>query len=133
MSYALDDFTESLNRVAIKPEAISSVVSAWGSGSGMGTDAGHYKFSEDGATEWSGGFLLKLKDGRYAYVSGWCDYTGWGCQDGATVEYFDTRPSIADMSKEKDGAFGDVPIDGWDEEPSDLNKWLAAQLPEAQS
>jgi len=22
--------------------------------------------------------LFRLKDGRYAYLSAWCDYTGWG-------------------------------------------------------
>lgn len=26
--------------------------------------------------------VLKLKDGRYAFITAWCDYTGWGCQDG---------------------------------------------------
>lgn len=25
-----------------------------------------------------------LKDGRKFHVEGWHDYTGWGCQDGAT-------------------------------------------------
>lgn len=24
----------------------------------------------------------KLRDGRYFYLSAWCDYTGWGCQEG---------------------------------------------------
>lgn len=26
--------------------------------------------------------VFELKDGRYATVVSWCDYTGWGCQDG---------------------------------------------------
>ena len=40
--------------------------------------------SQDAVIEftWTGGFVLKLKDGRFAYLTGWCDYTGWGCQDG---------------------------------------------------
>jgi hypothetical protein len=24
----------------------------------------------------------KLTDGRYFFISAWCDYTGWGCQEG---------------------------------------------------
>lgn len=26
--------------------------------------------------------LCGLKDGRYAYITAWCDYTGWECQAG---------------------------------------------------
>ena len=26
--------------------------------------------------------LFRLKDSRYAFITAWCDYTGWGCQDG---------------------------------------------------
>ena len=29
---------------------------------------------------WIGAF--QLNDGRYIFISAWCDYTGWGCQDG---------------------------------------------------
>ena len=29
--------------------------------------------------------IIKLKDGKYAWISSWCDYTGWGCQDGGTI------------------------------------------------
>jgi hypothetical protein len=35
--------------------------------------------------EWSGCAALRLKDGRFALVSGWCDTTGWGCQDGTNA------------------------------------------------
>ena len=27
-------------------------------------------------SNWIGAFLLK--DGRYAFITAWCDYTGWG-------------------------------------------------------
>jgi len=30
---------------------------------------------------WSGKLLARLKDSRYIFLDGWCDYTGWGCQD----------------------------------------------------
>lgn len=29
-------------------------------------------------------WILKLTDNRYAYLTGWCDYTGWDCQSDAT-------------------------------------------------
>jgi hypothetical protein len=35
--------------------------------------------------------LLRLKDGRYATVIAWNDYTGWDCQDGADVRIAETR------------------------------------------
>lgn len=39
--------------------------------------------SKDGDyAEWEGQLLARLKDGRYIFVGGWCDTTGWGCQDG---------------------------------------------------
>ena len=49
----------------------------------------HADGENDGA-DWIG--IFRLKDGRFLYVSAWCDYTGWGCQDGgqafacATIE-----------------------------------------------
>lgn len=86
MSYAVGDFSECIACAIRDTEAglrvtkdmIARVVAAWGKGDGMGDDAGHFRYSEDGATEWNGGFLCALKDGRFAYISGWCDYTGWG-------------------------------------------------------
>jgi hypothetical protein len=34
-------------------------------------------------------WILLLKDGRHAYLTGGCDYTGWDCQSSATSEIFD--------------------------------------------
>lgn len=33
-------------------------------------------------------WLLALKDGTYAYANGACDYTGWDCQSGASIDFF---------------------------------------------
>lgn len=68
MSYALDDFTESLEKVGLDPLHILCVVAAWG---------------ENGdCAEWQGGFLMRAEiegKGRpYVYLSGWCDTSGWG-------------------------------------------------------
>jgi hypothetical protein len=33
-------------------------------------------------------WIAKLHDGRIAYISGGCDYTGWDCQSNADSEIF---------------------------------------------
>lgn len=111
MSYTLYDYTESLVRVSVNTEDVESVVRAWGE-------------SIEGYGEWSGGFLLKLKSGQYAYVRGWCDTTGWGCQDGAEIDHFDSEPASEMLI-----ALDNKPHD-WDEQPTDLNKWHQDGCPE---
>jgi hypothetical protein len=130
MSYTTDDFKESISRVAISPDDVAAVVSAWGAGDGMGDGGAGYKWSEDGVTDWSGGFLLRLRDGSYAYVTGWCDYTGWGCQDGAFVyRFFNQRPTLdeinAAVKADKDNYSAAPESVEWDKEPADLNRWLS--------
>lgn len=129
MSYTTQDFSESISAVSIKPDEIAAVVSAWGMGDGMGEDAGHYKWSPDGATDWSGGFLLRLKDETFVYVTGWCDYTGWGCQDGAFIYRFPILPSLeqinAAVAADNDNYSAAPVASEWDEQPADLNRWIA--------
>ena len=132
MSYATYDFSESLSRVGIEKAEIEKVLAAWGQGDGQGQDAGHYKWAEDGVTDWFGGFLAQLKDGTFVYITGWCDYTGWGCQDGAYLYRFTTRPSVEEMKAaakaDTENYYGGdkEPAESeWDIEPADLNRWLA--------
>ncbi len=122
MSYTTDDFTESLSRAHIALHDVARVVSAWGKGDGQGDDAGHYRWAEDGVTDWRGGFLLQMKAGGYTYVTGWCDYTGWGCQDGVDIYCFATLPSVDQMRFENEGYGPDA--SEWDVEPADLNRRL---------
>lgn len=35
-------------------------------------------------------WVIALKDRTYAYVTGGCDYTGWGCQDWGKAVIFST-------------------------------------------
>lgn len=35
-------------------------------------------------------WILRLENGRYAYLTGWCDYTGWDCQSGSRDFVCDT-------------------------------------------
>ncbi len=129
MSYTTEDFAESLERVDVERSSIASVIAAWGTGSGMGEDAGHYRWSNDGATEWSGGFLFSLNDGRFAYLTGWCDYTGWGCQDGADIYHFDARPTLDEVrAVAHTDTYHQPPMDAeWDTEPADLNLWIKSK------
>jgi hypothetical protein len=39
--------------------------------------------ASDGENDGDGWILVaRLRDARFAFVSAWCDYTGWGCQEG---------------------------------------------------
>lgn len=110
MSYSVYDFTESVQRSKIEESDIKHIKAAWG-GSCCGDCGG----------EWSGGFLMELKDGRWIYLTGWCDYTGWGCQDGIDEEYFDKEPDMASLKKDKD-------MHEWDIDPADLNNQIAGKV-----
>lgn len=123
MSYTTYDFEESLSRVSIEPSSIEKVIRAWGKGDGQGEDAGHYRWASDGASDWSGGFLFKLRDGSFVYVTGWCDYTGWGCQDGAQVYRFTEEPTVEQL-KAASEYHSEPDAAEWDTEPADLNRWL---------
>jgi hypothetical protein len=38
--------------------------------------------------------VLKLKDGRFAYIEAGCNYTGWDCQAGGTAHVADTLEQL---------------------------------------
>jgi hypothetical protein len=127
MSYTLYDFTESLavcrrehSESAPKNEELVRCAAAYGDGGGQ--DTNDYE-------DWYGGFLVELKSGKFAYISGWCDTTGWGCQDGAEVEFFDEKPALESL-KRSFYSDGGGPTSGWDLDPADLNKWIGEGCPE---
>lgn len=104
--YTSYDFEETLAQAeGFSRSDVASALGAWGRN-------GDY-------AEWDGGFLLALKDGRFAYVSGWCDTTGWGCQDGVETAIYDTLPVMADLADED-----------WEENPIDLNRFLSGDIKE---
>jgi hypothetical protein len=49
---------------------------------------------ENDERSWVGAF--RLTDGRFAFVSAWCDYTGWGCSDGG---YARLASSLEDLQR----------------------------------
>lgn len=132
--YAIADFAESIDRVGLRSEPVR-VVAAWGEATGMGgydDDDRYY-----GQTEWTGGFVVLLADGGFAYLTGWNDYSGWGCQDGANVAYFDAEPDLATLTQtaDPDDDWRNQPVEAgfWDRDPADLNLWLAAGRPDRYS
>jgi hypothetical protein len=108
------DFTESLAQAeGFTKDDIAEAISAWG-------EQGDY-------AEWRGGFLLHLKDGRYAYVEGWCDTSGWGCQDDVETALFAERPELSSLSL---GCNGEPIAREWDEVCADLNRVLRGEIEE---
>ncbi len=47
---------------------------------------------ENDGANWIGAFILN--DGRYAFVSAGCDYTGWDCQAGGDAQVASDRESL---------------------------------------
>jgi hypothetical protein len=92
MSFSTYDFDETIKGCGIERTEIKRVIAAYGV-----TEAG---CCDDCGGEWSGGFLMELKTGKFVFLSGWCDYTGWGCQDGTQRKDFDTEPALADLDKD---------------------------------
>lgn len=100
--YAVYDFVESFRYANnIRPQDVSLVMAAYGK-------SGDY-------AEWDGGFLLQMKDGRIAHLSGGCDTTGWGCQCRAEVVYVDRDDDVPLLK---------FPFEDCDLAPADLNNWL---------
>lgn len=41
--------------------------------------------------------VLKMRDGRWCYIEGGCDYTGWDCQASAEAFYASTEDELVRM------------------------------------
>lgn len=39
--------------------------------------------------------VVRVKDGRFAFIDAWADTTGWGCQDGAVIRTATTLEELA--------------------------------------
>ena len=119
MGYTTYDLSESLKKVELIVNP-SRVLYAYGKN-------GDY-------AEWDGAFLIELEDGKIALLSGWCDTTGWGCQDGAELQIVDTLGEIVwpqETSWDRDEPTPRFPpLATWDKDPADLNRWLAAGRPD---
>jgi hypothetical protein len=108
MDYANHDFIETLKRAKSElPCKPLRVLNAWG-------EKGDY-------AEWEGGFVLWLEDNTYAYMEGWCDTTGWGCQDGVSVRLGKT---IKSLKLPLFHGYNKRPCPWEGSPPADINKWI---------
>ena len=106
MSYTVYDFSETIAGCRVAREDIQYVEAAWGHG-------GCY-------SEWDGGFVLRMNDGKRMYLTGWCDTTGWGCQDGTEMIEL---PDDGELPTFPADDYREHPIN-WDIKPADLNKFV---------
>lgn len=113
--YTLYDFTESLGQVDLGEAKLTHVIKSWG-------------HSPEGYGSWEGGFVLKLSDGRYAYLTGWCTTTGWGGRDGAEIQYAASLEELT-LPTESSPKSGEPRSIEWDEYPADLNRWIQRDCP----
>jgi hypothetical protein len=98
MSYTTYDFSETIDGCGIKRDEIAAVEAAWG--------------LDGDFAEWEGGFVIRLTSGKRLYITGWCDTTGWGCQDGT---------EIVELQEEAKLPEGEI---DWDIDPADLNNFV---------
>lgn len=72
-------------------------------------------------------WILSLTDGRFAMLTGSCDYTGWDCQSGASSEFAATPEEAVDLARNH-------PDDDWSSPASDETcASLLAQLTEGRT
>ena len=45
-------------------------------------------------------WIVRLKNGKYGYVTAWCDYTGWDCQSGGSVHIANSARDAALLAKD---------------------------------
>lgn len=57
-------------------------------------------FGENDGAEWH--WIAELKDGKFAYIVGGCDYTGWDCQSSASHQIFSSLKEAVDATPERD-------------------------------
>ena len=56
-----------------------------------------YSIEHNGSgTELSMGILGRIGEDEWFILTGWNDYTGWGCQDGASFTTYSTRQDAID-------------------------------------
>lgn len=107
-TYDLSDYYHTLDLAGIVPETVRGVLAAWGR-------------SPEGYGSWEGGFLLSLWDGKCAYVFGWCDTSGWGCQDDVQIAHFNAEVPPQQLVACDPRA--PLAATAYDALPPDLNLW----------
>jgi len=79
------DFRECLKYAPFNKEDVKDILAMVAGGADG--DAWHY--------------IVELKNGKFGYITGWCDYTGWGCQEGGDGFLCDTLAEAIEKAPEK--------------------------------
>jgi len=88
------DMREAFAIVDVDPDDVKGIV--------------HCREGENDYANWL--YVLEMNDGRFAYVTAGCDYTGWDCRAGGDVTYADSLIELVpEMDTEGRMAFGYEP------------------------
>jgi hypothetical protein len=64
---------------------------------------------ENDGAEWIA--VVEWSDGKFAVMAAGCDYTGWDCQAGGTIEFYDSEEvALVELTPEQAARLG-VPHD----------------------
>ena len=55
-------------------------------------------------------WILTLKDGRFVFLQGSCDYTGWDCRSSASSVIADTIATVIDEARKGDRFYENTPV-----------------------
>lgn len=92
---AESDFIDAMWAAGINPEDVYEIV--------------HSRLGYNDDYNWL--YVVELNTGRFAYVSSWCDYTGWDCQSGGWSAEADTLEELVPkMDTEGRQVFGYEPM-----------------------
>lgn len=86
LDYDLDACLRYNPQDGITPDTIAAVLAVWE--------------GENDGDDWR--WVIRLNDGRFAFIQGGCDYTGWDCQSWATSVVADTAERAATFARGED-------------------------------
>lgn len=63
---------------------------------------------ENDGDDWR--WIFILNDGRFVFLQGGCDYTGWDCQSSASSVIVDTIAAVIEESRKSDRFYENTPV-----------------------
>jgi hypothetical protein len=63
---------------------------------------------ENDGDDWR--WILTLKDGRFVFLQGSCDYTGWDCQSSAEIAIVDTIAEVLEQARNSKRFYKNTPV-----------------------
>ena len=85
--YDLSACLEENPKVGITPVDVAAILAVWE--------------GENDGDDWR--WIVQLTDGQFAFIQGWCDYTGWDCQSNARAFRADSVDQAIDAALANQG------------------------------